>query len=860
MNLKSLIPAVLLVVLAAGCGDNASGPSDELTVTVTAPPAGGASAVDTYTVTWTSPSQGSVSLYYNTVAGSTGQQTITTGLSASGSYSWDLSGIPDGSYFVRAIITSGSSIGSDWSDGTLSVDHSSGDPAITVTSPPEEGATADTSFTVKWVSSGYSSGIVDLYVDSDTDPSQGLVEIVKGLDDAGEYVWNCTSFTEGYYFVYAVITDSSNTSSDYSAGVLAVDHGGLNPEFYITKPPAAGDQADNVYTIQWTSTAPLNSTVDLYYDTDQDPSSGLVEIAVDVFDDGYYSWNCVDVPEGVYYVYGVLETSTPTRELRGIIPVLSAGEKGTIVTDYSNGTLTIAHNSQYTIEVTSPPASGASADESYQIVWTTDAPSSVPLELFYAADTTGSQLLPIAQLTSPVGTSYNWDCSSVEAGSWYIFAALGSRGMGSDWSAGTVNITHEEEYSFTMLTPPASGATANEEYLLQWATDAPPAAYVSLFYGESTQGGTVYTIASGVLNGGQYNWNCSSVPEGDYYVYGVVSDTRTPRRDERGSGSDWSDGKLTVDHTGYSINITAPSSAGEPADSSYTVEWTASGDPGCVIDLYYDVDTDPTTMTLIQAGLSNTGSHLWNTFAVGEGEYFVYGIIYDPTDGRPAPGTDEFAQDYSEGTVLVNHDYNYIVVTSPPPWGAMAMDSYNIQWAAASEAGAATVDVYYDTDTLPSSGLVSIASDVTWDEYQYLWDCSAIPAGYYYIYAEMTNPAGTYSDYSDGVLQIYHEYLWFSITAPPPPGATANTSYELKWNSVGPDGRLMDLYYDTDTDPSSGLVLITEDVVCTEYTTIWNWDCSSVPEGVYYIYGVLSDPAIDDEFTGYSEGTLTIAH
>ncbi len=862
MSWTKILIAGVLILFAVGCGEDSSGPSEELAVTVTAPPAGGASAVDTYTVTWTSSAtSGTVSLFYNTVAGPIGQQQIASGLSASGSHSWDLSGIADGEYFVRAIITSGASSGSDWSDGSLTVDHSSGDPAITVTTPPETGASADTSFAINWVSSGYSSGIVNFFVDTDTDPASGLIEIAKNQDDSGEYIWSCASFTEGYYYIYAVITDSVNTSSDYSAGILTVDHGGLNPDFYITKPPAAGAEADNVYTIQWESTAPLNSTVDLYYDTDEDPSSGLVEITKDIFDDGYYSWNCSSAPEGVYYIYGVLETSTPSRQSGSVFSLVNSVSRGTIVTDYSNGTLTIAHTGQYSIEVTEPPASGASADQSFQIEWNTDAPSSEPLRLYYAADTTGSELLDLATLEPPVGTDYNWDCSSIQDGSWFIYAALGSRGMGSDWSAGPVNISHEEEYSFTMTTPPVSGATANEDYLLQWETDAPPSAYVSLYYGVTSEpGGTVYSIGTGIMNGGQFNWHCEAVDEGEYFVYGVVSDSRNPHADDRGAGSDWSDGTLIIDHTGYSINITAPSSPGEPADESYLVEWQASGNPDCAIDLYYDDDTNPSDMTLIAEGLTNTGSHEWNTLIAGEGEYFVYGIIYDPADGRPVPGSDEFAQDYSEGTVLVNHEYNYLIVTSPPPWGAMANESHTVTWAAASQSGPGTVDVYYDTDTIPSSGLVSIANNVAWDDYQYVWDCSSIPAGYYYVYAEMENPGGTYSDYSDGTLQIFHSMLWFVFTAPSAAGDTADNSYELKWYSTGPDGRLMDLYYDTDTDPSSGLVLVTEDVVCTEYQEAWTWNCSSVPEGSYYIYGILSDPVADDQITGYSEGMLTISH
>lgn len=861
MNWKKHILAGLLILFAVNCGEDSSGPSDDLSVTVTAPPSGGASAVDTYTVSWTSTSSGTVSLFYNTVAGPINQHSIASDLAASGSYSWDLSGVADGEYFVRAIITSGASTGSDWSDGTLTVNHSSGDPAITVTTPPESGASADTSFAVGWVSSGYSDGVVNIYLDTDTDPSSGLVEIAKTLEDTGEFIWDCTSFTEGYYYVYAVITDSVNTNSDYSAGILTVDHGGLAPDFYITKPPTAGAQANNLYTIQWESTAPLNSTVDLYYDTDTDPSSGLVEISKDVFDDGYFSWNCSSVAEGSYYIYGVLETPTPAAASRSVLASLRRGEKGTTVTDYSNGTLTIAHAGEYSITVTNPPLSGASADSSYQITWTTDAPSTEPITLLYAADTTGSELLQLATLEPPVGTSYNWDCSSLEAGSYYIYAVIGTRGMGSDWSAGSVEITHEDEYLFTMTTPPAAGAEANEDYLLEWQTDAPGAAYVSLYYAESTEpgGGTADPIISGIPNNGQYNWNCASVDPGEYYVYGVVSDSRNRDLEDKGSGGDWSDGTLTIDHTLYTISITAPSNPSEPADTSFQIEWVASAGAGCVVDLYYDTDTNPTEMILIEEGLTDTGSYDWDCYAVVAGDYYIYGIIHDPEDARPLPGTDGYAQDYSEGTVLVSHEYNFITVTAPPAAGAYAIEDYTIYWAASSQAGAGTVDLYYDTDTDPSSGLVPITTNLSWDLFNYLWDCSAIPVGSYYIYAEMENPSGTYSDYSDGTLTISN-LLWFYIDSPPPPGATADDQYDLEWQSTGPDGRLMDLYYDTDTDPSSGLVLITEDVPCEEGSTTWGWNCSAVPEGTYYIYGVLSYTALDNEYTAYSEGMLTINH
>jgi hypothetical protein len=850
--------AAAMCVLLLSCGGDTSGPSDPLSVTVTAPPAAGAYATDNYTVAWTGQGTGSVSLFYNTQATPVGQQFIASGLSVSGSHYWDLTLVPSGEYLVRAVITSGMETASSWSEGALVVDHSGGEPGLTITAPPPEGDQADDFYTIRWVSSGFQSGLLTLWY-SETNEPGGEQLIDESLSDNGMHEWDCSGIPEGKYYIKAMITEGTDTVTVWSQGTLTISH---SEDWWIQvdKPPAQGATADNTYTIEWSSEAPAGATVTLWYDTDTNPASGLVPIASGVFNDGFFTWDCSGVPEGEYYIYAQLMAPPDSR--RGMVAdIVSRLSRTVLAESYSEGTLTISHDIPWNITVTAPPEGGAVADESYLVEWASDAPSEAILDLFYAADTTGAPLYPVAFGVTNTG-SHLWNTQFVPEGDWYVYAAFAGRGLGSDWSSGKLTVIHEDEYYFDFIAPPPEGATADESYLLQWDTDAPSgSSWVYLYYSTTTQpGGTIHTIVQGTPNSGQYNWNCSAVPDGVYWIYGFVTDERL--RDPeiwRGSGGSWSEGTLTVNHSGYSIEVTAPPAGGATADSSYTVEWSATGGTGSVIALYYDDDTNPGNgMIQIADGLSNTGSYLWNTVNVPEGDWYVYGAIYDPDKGPPDPESDGFAGAYSQGVLTIEHEYNYIIVTAPPPWGAYAQNEYTIQWAASTPHGG-TVSLYYDEDTDPGNGMTLITGGLTWNEGQYLWDCSTTPEGEYYIYAKLENAQQTLTSYSEGTLIIDREPLWLSFYSPPPPGATADDSYTLEWYSAGPAGRTVDLYYDTDTNPDQGLVLIAEDVACPTYLSDYVWNCSAVPEGSYYIYGVLKDPA-RGTYEKYSEGMLTIVH
>ncbi|MCK4614816.1 MAG: PQQ-binding-like beta-propeller repeat protein, partial [Thermoplasmata archaeon] len=78
----------------------------------------------------------------------------------------------------------------------------------------------------------------------------------------------------------------------------------------------------------------------------------------------------------------------------------------------------------------------------------------------------------------------------------------------------------------------------------------------------------------------------------------------------------------------------------------------------------------------------------------------------------------------------------------------------------------------------------------------------------------------------------------------------------ISWSAGDGDGDpiTLDLYYDQDLNPEEGLILIENDLENLGYHS---WDVSNLPEGTYYLYGVVKDGY--DENISYSTG-IFISH
>jgi len=100
--------------------------------------------------------------------------------------------------------------------------------------------------------------------------------------------------------------------------------------------------------------------------------------------------------------------------------------------------------------------------------------------------------------------------------------------------------------------------------------------------------------------------------------------------------------------------------------------------------------------------------------------------------------------------------------------------------------------------------------------------------------------------------------LSITVTHPPAEGAEADGSYIVQWTLEAPEysdtGIL--LFVDTDRDPGSGLIQIS-DTLSVE-SSGYLWDCSLFPEASYYVRAMIFEGSRSE--SDYSEGTVDVSH
>lgn len=121
---------------------------------------------------------------------------------------------------------------------------------------------------------------------------------------------------------------------------------GAAPSLYIYE-PSGNDVVDigaeeRVFTIRWRSQDPDSLdvddlTLDLYWDDDEDPSSGLQLIAADIQAgdghpiDGSYLWDMSGLGEGDYYVLGILTDACGSEDRSYSLGIVHLGSGGTCI-------------------------------------------------------------------------------------------------------------------------------------------------------------------------------------------------------------------------------------------------------------------------------------------------------------------------------------------------------------------------------------------------------------------------------------------------------------------------------------------------------------------------------------------------
>ncbi|MBN1233277.1 MAG: hypothetical protein JXA60_07995 [Candidatus Coatesbacteria bacterium] len=233
-----------------------------------------------------------------------------------------------------------------------------------------------------------------------------------------------------------------------------------------------------------------------------------------------------------------------------------------------------------------------------------------------------------------------------------------------------------------------------------------------------------------------------------YIVFFSCSDDVT-NDDNTGTGTGTS--------TGYnkppSLTIKKPSGENDIAFAKYTISWAywdLDSSDTLKLNLYYDTDRDYSSFSGIIAENIDPkdGSYIWSLENVALGDYYILGVITDKQN---------IVRAYSEGYLTLTDDPRPLIeVTKPDSAGASASDFYTIEWVSKSPAGSSLkFDLYYDTDTTSSNGVIGTIAENLPDSTYYKWDVSDVHSGTYYIKITAKDTLGnSVYDYSEGAIRV----------------------------------------------------------------------------------------------------------
>jgi len=219
---------------AYGGPDNCTMADNEAeTITLLKPPAEGVRASGAYRITW-EDSDGDddavISLFYDTIGQGHQGTPIAGGLSEddeTDAYTWVLDDMPDGTYYVYAIIDDGHGLPVvRYAPGPLTIGENE-PPSIAVLTPPAENAASNDTYEITWTDEDLDDDAeISLYYDGDNEGYDGI-NIITGLsedDETDAYTWDLMNVPAAAYYVYAKIDDGVNPPVySYAPGTLTVE-------------------------------------------------------------------------------------------------------------------------------------------------------------------------------------------------------------------------------------------------------------------------------------------------------------------------------------------------------------------------------------------------------------------------------------------------------------------------------------------------------------------------------------------------------------------------------------------------------------------------------------------------------------
>jgi hypothetical protein len=413
--------------------------------------------------------------------------------------------------------------------------------------------------------------------------------------------------------------------------------------------PNGGEVLTGEIAILWSAsddvTMDLNGSLLLEYSPDNGNNWSV--IASGLNNTGLYLWNTTVVPDGDQY----------------LIRVSATDESNNTGSDTSNSTFSIDN-----IDTVPPqvmvlyPNDGEVVNGEIAIQWSASDDVTMNLNgtllVEYSPDN-GINWSGIASGLNNTGL-YLWNTTVVPDGNAYLVrvsATDESLNVGSDTSNSTFSIDNIDTVlpQVTVLYPNGGGEVLTGEIAILWSAsdDMTMDLNGSLLLEYSPDNGNNWSvIASQLNNTGSYVWNTTVVPDGDQYLIRVSATDES-----NNTGSDTSNSTFSIDNIDTvppQVMVLYPN-GGEGVVGDLTILWSASDDMtmdlnGSIL-LEYSPDNG-NNWSVIASQLNNTGSFVWNTTVVPDGNAYL--IRVSATDGSNNTGSDT-----SNGTFSINNNLNY---------------------------------------------------------------------------------------------------------------------------------------------------------------------------------------------------------
>lgn len=774
--------------------------------------------------------------------GGTSWESVASGISNTGSFSWDTSAETGGSqYLVKVTATDGYASSSDQSNNVFGIQNSNSAPTVSL-SQPDGGEVVSGNYEIKWSASDVDGDTVTLNIDYSSDSGSTWNSIATGEANDGSFLWDTTSVADGTnYRIRLTASDGSLTSSDVSSSDFEVRNSTANhPPTVTVTYPNGGETLSGNQNITWVASDPDGDTVSIKLEYSADSGATWNTIASAVSNSGSYQWDTSSVANGSSYEIRV--TASDGKD--------SASDSSDAVFSVSNG----GANGAPIVSLTYPTG-GETLSGSINITWTASDPDNdtVTLNLYISGD--GGLSWSTIDTDIANSGSYSFNTASVSDGTNYVIKIVATDGSLSSLAQSTA-FTILNGSSLPQLKLTTSDSSVSTGTVFDVNVDLAnisnvfggninisyPSALVEVVGASSGTflTGSVSCLTKDFSSDGYYNIGISKLGN----VSGDSGSGEMAKISFRAKTNGTADisfksntkirdpalSEISVQPVGLSITIGTGENlppvvsvdspnGGEAVSGNYKIKWTASDPENATLLITIEYTSDKTTYHQIASNLSNTGSYTWDTTAVPDGAYWIRAIAYDGV---------QYASDLSDASfTLYNGSGNHAPTVSliSPVGGETLAKKALIVWSANdADKDNLKITLAYSSDG--GATYSTIASDIS-NSSSYIWDISSLAVGSdYVVKVTASDGSSSTSDWSDNTFTIASPD---SSNNPPQPvvfspngGETAGGDYNISWLYLDPDGDLISattIWYSSDGGSSWEKVYTT-----TSSVNSYHWD------------------------------------